>query len=339
MPELRRDPITRGWGIVAPERQRRPSDFFTQTSKKEAGHCPFCSINDDGETKPLQRFSGSTESGKDWEITVIPDKYPLLNPEESHEGFGDGMYDLLGGYGHHELVIESNDHFACFESMSLQNIEGVFSAYQQRMIQLAKDTRVSHVLITRNTGHYAGANIHHPHSHIVGLPIVPKKIFEEMEGAGTYFDYRERCLFCDIIAQETEEQTRVVMEDEHFIAFCPYASRFPFEVTIMPKTHQAGFETINSTEIESLAKHVKSIFKGINSLLGTPPLNYIIHSAPFSDCGHKEFEKSHSFFHWHIEILPKLTRIAGFEWGSGFYINPMLPEEAAEHIREELNKT
>lgn len=339
MPELRRDPITRGWVIVAPERQRRPSDFFTKSAKEETGHCPFCSLHEDDSKESLQNFSAPENSEEDWNISVIEDKYPLLNPTESSEGFGDGMYDLRGGYGHHELVIESREHSACFESMSLKHIEAIFSAYQQRMINLSKDVKVSHVLISRNTGHYAGANIHHPHSHIVGLPIVPKKIFEEMEGSGNYFDYRERCLFCDIITQEGDDKSRVIMEDEHFIAFCPYASRFPFEVTIIPRIHQSGFESINSAEIESLAKHVKSIFKGINSLLGDPPLNYIIHSAPFSDCGHREFEKSHSFFHWHIEILPKLTRIAGFEWGTGFYINPMLPEEAAEHIREELDKT
>ena len=356
MPELRRDPVTRGWVIIAPERKKRPSDFFTKTSEEQLKSCPFCPENESELSAPLQTISSSQipvsgesvrfDDDDKWEIIVIEDKYPLLSQQEDNDRVGEGMYDQMGGYGHHELIIESKDHNTSVETMSIRHIEGVFYAYQQRIIKMSQDSKVNHVLITRNTGHYAGANIHHPHSHVIGLPIVPKKIYEEMNGAKTYFDYRERCLFCDIIAQELEEgssqdsegQSRIVMEDEHFVTFCPYASRFPFEVTIMPKVHQPRFESINTKELQSLSKHIKTVMTAINSILGKPPINYIVHSAPFADCDIHEFENSHTFFHWHIELLPKLTRIAGFEWGSGFYINPVSPEDAASHIRAELEK-
>ena len=280
MPELRRDPITRGWVIIAPERQKRPADFFTSRPKDSDTPCPFCKNPSGDPLVALESLSSPSSSMENWTVSVIHDKYPLLETSDNPDSYGDGMYDLMGGYGHHELVIESTEHGHCLENMSNGHIRAIFQMYQKRLIQMQKDANVSHVLITRNTGHFAGANIHHPHSHIVGLPIVPKKVHEELEGARLYYEYRERCIFCDIIEQEIKEEGRVVLEDEYFLAFCPYASRFPFEVTIIPKVHQGGFETINRDETAALAKTVKKIFSAINSLLGKPPLNYIIHSAP-----------------------------------------------------------
>ena len=339
MPELRRDPITRGWVIFAPRRSKRPSDFFSHEEAQDEVPCPFCPKSGEAEGNEESgtiEISPPTEEFEDapWSMKVLKDKYPLLNAEEDFERYGEGMYDLMQGYGHHQLIIEAPEHGLQFHDFSEQHLAEIFGLYQRKMIALARDKGIQHILITRNIGNRAGAHIHHPHSHVVALPVVPKKLMEEIEGARIHYQYRDRCIFCDIVQQELSNKERVVLENDSFVAFCSYASRFPFEVTVIPKLHLPRFETIRPEETLDLAKIMKPLIGGLNSLLKDPPLNYIVHSAPTVHAKKRErFERVGQFYHWHIELLPKLTKVAGFEWGSGFYINPMLPEDAAEHLR------
>lgn len=336
MPEFRRDPVTGGWVIFAPERSRRPSDFFSHPAGDDAPTCPFCPGRDAPDDPPPRVVlpPGPGYEDQPWSARVIRDKFPLLSEDEDFDRWGEGMYDVMAGYGAHELVIESPVHGERFDDFSEEHLREILSLYQQRILELTRNRRVAQVLITRNIGHDAGAHIHHPHSHVVALPIVPKKIGEELEGARRYFEYKERCIFCDVVAQERHERSRVVLENDSFLAFCPYASRFPFEVTIIPREHLVRFEAIHPREVADLATMMKRLIGGLTSLLRDPPLNYIVHSAPTVHARRIRGDGSGSYYHWHIEILPKLTRVAGFEWGSGFYINPMLPEDAAHHLRD-----
>jgi len=335
MPELRRDPITHGWVIFAPQRSKRPSDFFVHGRSDDQPQCPFCPGQEpaDGGQPILTLPPDADFPDAPWSMKVVTDRYPLLSTDEGFERFGEGMYDLMQGYGVHELLIESPHHGLRFDDFGEHRLAAIFGLYQHRIIELSRDRRVMHVLITRNIGHDAGAHYHHPHSHVVAMPIVPKKLMEELDGGRAYFQYRERCIFCDIVQQELTDRDRIVLENDSFVAFCSYASRFPFEVTVVPKVHQPRFETIRPEETADLAAMMKRLIGGLNRLLNDPPLNYIVHSAPTVHARRERFEHVGQFYHWHIELLPKLTRVAGFEWGSGFYINPMLPEDAAAHLR------
>jgi UDPglucose--hexose-1-phosphate uridylyltransferase len=159
------------------------------------------------------------------------------------------------------------------------------------------------------------------------MPIIPKRVIEEIEGARKYYDFKERCVFCDIVAQEINDDVRVVSSNESFLAIEPFAARFPFETWILPKTHEPAFEEIGRNEIMHLARLLKEILSKINAALNNPPYNFILHTLPLQG-------DNRNWYHWHLEIMPKLTKVAGFEWGSGFYINPTAPEEAARYLRE-----
>jgi UDPglucose--hexose-1-phosphate uridylyltransferase len=173
----------------------------------------------------------------------------------------------------------------------------------------------------------AGASLAHPHSQIIALPIVPRRVMEELEGSKAYFNYKERCVFCDIIRQEKEQAVRVVHENREFIALTPFASRFPFEIWILPKNHSSSFEDIPYFHYASLAELFSDTLKRLSLCLSDPPYNFMLHTSPVG-------EKLNDYYHWHFEIIPRLTRVAGFEWGSGFYINPTSPEDAAQILRE-----
>jgi UDPglucose--hexose-1-phosphate uridylyltransferase len=212
-----------------------------------------------------------------------------------------------------------------------KEIEDILWAYRDRVLDLKKDPRFRYVLIFKNQGRAAGASLSHSHSQLIATPIVPKRVMEELKGAGEYYEYKERCVFCDILTQEMEDRIRIIEENDDFVAVAPFASRFPFETWIIPKIHESHFEEATKHEFAQLAGLLKNITSRLKETLKEPPYNYVIHTAPYIDDYSKEY-------HWHIEIMPKLTRVAGFEWGSGFYINPTPPEEAAKFLRDALPK-
>ena len=206
-------------------------------------------------------------------------------------------------------------------------VKNVLWAYRERIIDLRRDVRLRYVLVFKNHGVAAGASLEHSHSQIIALPIIPRRLTEEIEGAKNFFQYKDRCVFCDIIRQELSQKKRVVSENKAFVAIAPYASRFPFETWILPKTHHPSFEFMESFEYEEAAHILSDTLQRMNRVLDQPPYNYVIHTSSFPDV-------DKDYYHWHIEIMPKLTKVAGFEWGTGFYINPTPPEEAAEYMRE-----
>jgi len=264
----------------------------------------------------------------DWTLRVVPNKFPALVEEGELETHQDGVFECLTGLGVHEVVIENPCHDLSFADYSKQQAEWVIQAYRDRIVELSMDSRFRYIMIFKNSGVDAGASLDHPHSQIISLPVVPKRVNEEMTGAKSYYACNDRCIFCDIVRQEKETGIRMVLQNENYVAITPYASRFPFEVWILPIKHESHFKTISGQHITDFALILRDVLKRIKTILRDPPYNFMLHTSP---CG--ESSNSTSHYHWHLEITPKLTQVAGFEWGTGFYINPMPPEHAAAYLR------
>ena len=327
MPELRRDPVSGRWIIISVERGKRPSDFISPSQKRTLkGFCPFCPGNEHTTPEDILTFREDRDNPSSrWTLRVVPNKFPALQIHGDLDKRGDGMFDRMNGIGAHEVIIETPDHTQTISTMPLRAVEDILLAYHLGINDLKNDSRFKYTLVFKNEGEAAGASLEHTHSQIIALPIVPKTVKGEMSYARRYFEYRERCLFCDIISQETRDMKRVIYENSSFLAITPFAPRGPFETWILPKKHSSSFGPVNKNFSE-LAEILQRILKQIDRLLEIPPYNFIIHTSPFN-------EEFNDYYHWHIEIMPKLTKIAGFEWGSGFYINPTPPEAAAEYMR------
>jgi UDPglucose--hexose-1-phosphate uridylyltransferase len=266
-------------------------------------------------------------NGEGWTLRVVPNKFPALRIEGDLGKAGDGVYDRMNGIGAHEVVVETERHDIDLFDLPESRFEDVLWAYRERVLDLKNDRRFKSVIVFKNHGAAAGASLTHSHSQLIALPVVPKRVIEEMTSCKEYFRFRDRCLFCDIVVQEMEQKVRIVEESGEFLACAPYAPRFPFETWIIPKRHQCAYEMIERDQAKSLSAIFRRTLRRLNLALENPPFNYIIHSAAFQ-------EGAVDYYHWHIEIMPKLTKVAGFEWGSGFYINPTPPEESAKYLRE-----
>jgi UDPglucose--hexose-1-phosphate uridylyltransferase len=326
--ELRKDPVTGRWVIISTERIKRPTDFqLERTSVIREEHCPFCAGHEDMTPPEVFAFrNGSERNAPGWDLRVVPNKFPALQVEGSLDREGEGLFDRMNGIGAHEVIIETPDHRKNLALMSEPEIERVFWAFRERVIDLKRDLRFRYIVVFKNHGAPAGATLEHSHSQLIALPIVPNFVREEVEGARRHFAAKERCVFCDIIRQEVTAGRRIVHENADIVALAPYASRFPFEMWLLPKSHGARFEDAPRQVYESLSRMLKWVLARMNRALESPPYNLIIHSSPLS-------EETGEFYHWHMELMPKLTRTAGFEWGTGFYINPTSPEEATEVMR------
>ncbi len=330
MPEIRKDPIIGRWVIISTERRKRPSGFIQQPSKSiKNSFCPFCPGSED-KTPPeilAYREKNSKANSAGWTLRTVPNKFPALKIEGDLKREGDGVYDKMSGIGAHEVIIESPNHQDSLSTLSDKRFEDMLWAYRDRIVDLKKDSRLRYILIFKNQGEQAGATLEHTHSQLIALPIVPKRVAEELDGSLEYFNFKERCVFCDIIRQEISQGVRVIDENHDFIAFAPYASISPFETWIIPKQHEASFENATKHQYESLATIFRNTLKRIDRALDSPPYNFILHTSPLNQSGIE-------YFHWHFEIMPKLSAIAGFEWGSSFFINPTPPEEAAGFLRD-----
>lgn len=329
MPELRKDPIYGRWVIIATERSRRPSDFAPEEHKSIGGFCPLCEGNEDRTPPEVLAFreNGSPPNSPGWLLRVVPNKFPALRIEGDLNREGDGIYDKMNGIGAHEVVVETPHHSETLATLPLKAVENVLWAYRERIIDLRRDERLRYVMVFKNYGSAAGASLEHSHSQIIALPIIPTRVREEIEGSKSYFQYKDRCVFCDVIRQELRQKTRVITENSGFVSLSPFASRFPFETWILPKVHQPSYEGSNGNLYGQAAEILSDTLRRLKQVLDDPPYNYIIHTSSSPD-------QDRDYYHWHIEIMPKLTKVAGFEWGTGFYINPTPPEEAAEYLRE-----
>jgi len=328
-PELRKDPVSGRWVIIAKSRAKRPHDFEQAPAISPGRFCPFCEGNEEACPDEIlaYRQHGTARNDRGWRVRVVPNKFPALEIEGDLNKRGEGIYDLMRGVGAHEVIIESPKHVLSTADLSAAQIEEVLWIYRDRLVDLKKDPRLVYGMIFKNVGAAAGASLEHTHSQLIVTPIVPINVWEEMTGALEFFNYRGRCVFCDMIQQELAYEKRIVLDTPGFVAFCPFASRFPFETWILPKSHVSHFENIQKHGVEELACIMRQTIGKIETALDRPAYHYILHNSPFDTP-----ELYH--YHWHIEVIPRLTKPAGFEWGSGFYINPVGPEEAAAFLRD-----
>jgi UDPglucose--hexose-1-phosphate uridylyltransferase len=330
VPELRKDPITGRWVIISTDRSKRPSDFSRERADIKAGSfCPFCPGNESKTPPEILAFrpNGKSRDDAGWNIRIVPNKFPALGIEGDLDRQADGMFDKMNGVGAHEVVIETPNHMETLATMPVKRVEDVLWAFRDRILDLKQDRRFKYIMVFKNHGEAAGASLDHPHSQLIALPILPKQVVEELEGAKRYFSNKERCIYCDILRQEIDSRVRIAAENQDFVTLCPYAPRYPFETWILPRRHESAFENSPSSLYENLARMLQTVLKKAIRVLDDPAYNLVLHTSPIQ-------ENTNDYYHWHLEIIPKLTKIAGFEWGTGFYINPTPPEEAAKFLRE-----
>ncbi|MBN1946877.1 MAG: galactose-1-phosphate uridylyltransferase [Bradymonadales bacterium] len=328
MPELRKDPVTGRWIIVSKERSVRPIEFVIPQSNRK--FCPFCPGNESSTPPALLTFPRTPGDSwaEGWGVRVVPNQYPALRVEGNLDRSGEGVYDRMNGVGAHEVIIESHLHSAHLAELPIADLQNVLKAYRIRMLDLQRDLRLKYLMVFKNHGALAGATLSHPHSQLIALPVVPHSVQEEMSGARRFYEYRDRCIFCDIIQQEIRDGRRVIFESDRYLCIAPFASRFPFEVWVLPKAHVPDFESSSDEDLRGLAEALRQALGRLFVELHDPPFNYLIHSKPPREDGG-------SYYHWHLEITPTLRQqVAGFELGSGFYINPTPPEEAAQCLRK-----
>jgi len=339
MPELRHDPIQKRWVIISVERGRRPKDFMIAKEKRPEGFCPFCPGHED-KTPPeivSVRHDGSGANTSGWDIRVVPNRFPALVIEGDLDRRGVGVYDRMHGVGAHEVVIETPIHTEEMADYSVDKLKQILEIFRSRWMDLSQDERFKYILIFKNHGFAAGASLSHSHSQIIATPITPDRVAHGLNSAKAHFQLKNRCLFCDILNYELEKQERIISTNDHFIAYTPYASRFPFEIMVIPRKHNHSFAAITGDQCRALAAILKDVLLRLRVALRNPPFNFMIHTVPNVNAQPKRsfyWDTVEWDYHWHLEIIPRLTRLAGFEWGTGFYINPTPPEQAAKFLRE-----
>lgn len=338
MSEFRWDPLKATWVITANHRARQPRDFFLDRQQIVTSACPFCPGHE-GKTPPevfALRPAGKSANGPDWQVRVVPNKFPLLRIEGELGRRPEGLYETMQGIGAHEVVIETPDHDKSMADFSIAEIARVLQAYRARLLDLRRDPRFRYLQVFKNHGFEAGAPLPHAHSQIMAVPITPPTIKTELNVCRDYFHNNDRCLICDLIAQELNDGRRVIYDDGRFLVVTPYASCFPFELRLFPQRHGHDFALQDDAELEACAAALRNVLRRLRDLLRDPPFNFILHTAPPMQPRPENpgYWASLPFdYHWHIELVPRLSRIAGFEWGSGFFINLMPPEDAARFLR------
>jgi UDPglucose--hexose-1-phosphate uridylyltransferase len=326
MPELRKDPLLGRWVVIGTERVRRPVDFRVPRPPRRGGPCALCAGHEN-ETPPEVLVYRDKPTDDGWRVRVVPSKFPALRVEGDLERRGHGLYDLMNGIGAHEVVIESPRHDDALARMPVAAVEDVVRAWRDRVVDLKRDQRFRAIMVFKGHAAGDGAALEHPHSQLLATPIPPQGLNDELHHARAYHDYRERCLFCDIAHQEAEERTRVVEETEHVLAFAPFAARLPFETWIVPRRHTPAFEHASAAELRDFARALRGVLRKLERALGDPPFEFLLHSAPFA-------ESDSPYYHWHLEVTPRLPALADSERSSGFFVNPMPPEDAARFLRD-----
>lgn len=328
MSEIREDIVTGNRVIIAIERGKRPHDFSRKREEKTGKKCPFCYGNE-GETPPevaAWRSEDNIEPDTPgWDIRVVPNKFAAVKPEEKLTENSQGIYNFFSGKGFAEVVIESPEHNSTLGEHSREHVIKLIKIIQERYLEHAKDKDIKYVQVFKNYGSVAGASLEHPHWQIISTPLIPYIQSQELKGAKKHFQENGECVYCQMIKEEKGQDKRIVDENEYFIAFCPYASRYPFETWILPKDHDSMFSKIDGIVLEKLTEIIQNIVRNLERNIDYPPYNLILHTRPVTG-------KDYDHYHWHIEILPRLTITAGFELGTGYFINPTPPELAAEEL-------
>ncbi|SNZ02175.1 UDPglucose--hexose-1-phosphate uridylyltransferase [Persephonella hydrogeniphila] len=341
MPELRYNRLNDFWVIISKERAKRPHDYPVEWRKEvdNIEKCPF----EPGREKmtPPEVFAireeGTQPDTPGWKVRVIPNKYPALRPDEPFYRESEDIHDKMGGFGYHEVIIDTPDHYRHVHDFSVGEIFLILSVYRERMRKLYQNKNIYYVQIFKNHGREAGKSLYHSHSQLVALPRIPKRIDTQIKQCKKYYIEKERCLLCDEIKYEVKEQTRIVYENKSFVVYTPFASAFPFEMKIIPKKHSHDFAQSTDECLTDLSEAVYVAVRKLDKLFENPPFNMILHTSPPvrdlpSDPNY--FYSIDKVFHWYLEILPRMAIHAGFELGTEFFINPTPPEEAARYLRE-----
>jgi UDPglucose--hexose-1-phosphate uridylyltransferase len=331
MSELRQNPFTKEWVIIARDRARRPDEFRSRREPPERPasdpSCPFCPGNEASTPPEVAAFRVGSPNAPGWWVRVVPNRFPALAPEASGDRSGDHYFRRMAGVGRHEVIIEAPAHNLPFALLSDHQAEAAVLMYRDRYLALQKDRAVKAVILFKNYGEAAGTSLVHPHAQIVGTPIVPEHLRAQYTVATQYYDDTGGCIYCDVVKEERKAKERVVFEGEGFVAFHPFASRSPFETWIAPTHHVPSFGQISTDEAKRFARVLAAVLSKISRHLNDPDYNFVVHSAPLED-------ENKPYFLWHLCIIPRLTTVAGFEIGSGIFINTAVPEETAAYMNE-----
>lgn len=327
MSELRKDIVTREWVIIAPGRAERGQHVFAPPAEQDDLLCPFCPGREALEPDLWAwRKPGSPANSPEWQVRVISNKFPALEPIGSASRHDYHIYDCMAGVGAHEIVVETPHHNRNLVSEKPEQVAHVLEAYQARYQELCKDPRVEHVSIFKNHGWAAGATIRHEHSQIVATPVIPQLVWNNKQGQTQYREYRDTCVYCEIINTELSLNERVIAKNDDFVGLSPFAAHYPFELWIVPRRHTASFANITAGERLALAQILHLLLTRLAEELDDPPYNYTLVSAPCK-------QDQDPLFHWHMEIIPRLSIVAGFELESNIFINTVTPEEACRRLQ------
>ncbi len=327
MPELRQNRFTKEWVIVATERTRRPEELTLRRVPKvlprHVDTCPFCTGNEQLTPPEIMRVAGA-DGG--WRVRVVPNKFAALSREADMHRTVERSRRTINGFGIHDVIIETPDHAQTTALMSDAHVADIIRCYRQRFDELSADPRIAHVTIFKNHGMDAGTSLEHPHSQLVATPVISSQVRNRMYEALRHYDEFGECIFCNALAEDLADRKRVVMASDHFVALEPFASSTPFSTYIYPRRHMASFGHINDAEIVDLAHVLRTVLAKLYCGLQNPDFNYTIRTAPAECAGVM-------YYHWYVSLIPRLTRVAGFELGSGMFINTVLPEAAADFLR------
>ncbi|UCD63259.1 MAG: galactose-1-phosphate uridylyltransferase [Candidatus Zixiibacteriota bacterium] len=327
MPEFRQNQATKEWVILAPDRGRRPDEFSREQKKREPlpsyqEGCPFC-VGNEAETE--QAVYTYPETGN-WQVRVVPNKYAALKADLSTTRTRVGSFLAAKGFGIAEVVIEHSRHDTTIGVMEVDEVANVLGAYRERHFKIRDNDKINLITIFRNHGPRAGTSLEHPHSQIIATPIIPPHVRYPLEQAVMHYDEHGSCVYCDMVSEEIRQGERIIVDSDNFVAFCPFAARSPFESRIYPKRHMASFISTSDDEVSELAWVLREVLGKLRHGLGDPDYNYVIRSSPIGD-------EDTRHLHWYMVIIPKISIPAGFEIGSGIYINTVAPEESAAFLR------
>ena len=328
MAEYRHDLLHDRWVIIGNERASRPQEFEEQVVRRRGQRCPFCVGSEDQTPEALAVYKQPGESR--WGVRVVPNKYPAVEPLSQVNGSAQQaelLFDSRPAAGEHEVIIESPRHVVSLSELTADECELVFRAYQDRLCAFREQGELRYVQIFKNVGASGGATIEHSHSQLLALPHVPTHVQGELENCRRYFQQHGRPLLSAMLQEELRRGERIVAASDELVAFCPWASRFPYEVWIVPRQRQADFSVTQNAEAAQAAAMTRDLIGRIERTLGNVGYNYLLHTQPFDTA-------RYDYYHWHIELFPRITKVAGFEWSTGVFINTVAPEAAAAALRD-----
>lgn len=336
MPQLRKDPLSERWVIFAEGREERPNEFERVERRRPDVRCPFCAGHEADTPPQLSQYGldagADRNDGADWLVRVVPNKYPALLAHGRPEPDARGFYVACDAVGAHEVIIESPRHVSSLSQLTPAEAQWLMVAYADRLRTLAGLPQCRYALTFKNVGPEAGASIEHAHSQIVATTMVPSEVAQELTASRRWLREHRRCFFCQVLEDECTHGNRLAAASDRFVAVCPYASRMAYEVWVLPRGHASHFEQQEPAALEELAGFLQRVIARLEALHPHLAYNYFLHTAPFDTARLQHY-------HWHIEVFPRLAATAGFEWGAGYFINPVPPEQAAANLQWPGGKT